>query len=171
MSFDKIIKFKYLVSQITQFERLIKSKARTVPFLKFIYSEKATKFCEIFPLLLSTVHTVKIKGKISQNFVTFSEYMNFNIWIMYFNITNVPDVFVKDQNLAKTLIGLLKHGFLRNVSNFCSSYLNNILSKSRKFWVCVDFEETEMWMSSTVLFLWTKFGSNTEKHLPSHSVS
>ena len=46
--------------------------------LKFIYPEKATKFCEIFPLLLTTVHTVKSKGKISQNFVTFSEYMNFN---------------------------------------------------------------------------------------------
>ena len=27
--------------------------------LKFIYSEKATKFCEIFTLLLTTVHTVK----------------------------------------------------------------------------------------------------------------
>ena len=27
--------------------------------VKFIYSEKATKFCEIFPLLLTTVHTVK----------------------------------------------------------------------------------------------------------------
>ena len=46
--------------------------------VKFIYSEKARKFCEIFPLLLTTVHTVKIKGKISQNFVAFSEYMNFN---------------------------------------------------------------------------------------------
>ena len=45
--------------------------------VKFIYSEKATKFCEIFPLLLTTVHTVKSKG-ISQNFVAFSEYMNFN---------------------------------------------------------------------------------------------
>ena len=45
--------------------------------LKFIYSEKATKFCEIFPLLLTTVHTVKSKEKISQNFVAFSEYMNF----------------------------------------------------------------------------------------------
>ena len=32
--------------------------------LKFIYSEKATKFCKIFPLLLPTVHTVKSKGKI-----------------------------------------------------------------------------------------------------------
>ena len=45
--------------------------------IKFIYSEKATKFCEIFPLLFTTVHTVKSKGKISQNFVAFSEYMDF----------------------------------------------------------------------------------------------
>ena len=45
--------------------------------IKFIYSEKATKFCEIFPLLLNAVHTVKSKGKILQNFVAFSEYMNF----------------------------------------------------------------------------------------------
>ena len=44
--------------------------------LKFIYSEKATKFCEIFTLLLTTVHTVKSKVKISQNVVAFSEYMN-----------------------------------------------------------------------------------------------
>ena len=47
--------------------------------VKFIYSEKATKFCEIFPLLLTAVHTVKSKGKISQNCVAFSEYMNFTI--------------------------------------------------------------------------------------------
>ena len=46
-------------------------------YVKSIYSEKATKFCEIFPLLLTTVHTVKSEGKISQNFVGFSEYMNF----------------------------------------------------------------------------------------------
>ena len=29
-------------------------------------------------ILLTTAHTVKIKGKISQNFVAFSEYLNFN---------------------------------------------------------------------------------------------
>ena len=46
--------------------------------LKFVYSEKATKFFEIFPLLLSTVHTDKSKAEISQNFVAFSEYTNFN---------------------------------------------------------------------------------------------
>ena len=45
--------------------------------LKFIYSKNAIKFCKMFPLLLTTIHTVKSKGKISQNFVAFSEYMNF----------------------------------------------------------------------------------------------
>ena len=45
--------------------------------VKFIYSEKATKFCEIFTLRLSYVVLVKSKAKISQNFVALSEYMNF----------------------------------------------------------------------------------------------
>ena len=45
--------------------------------VKFIYSEKATKFCEIFTLLLSYVVPVKSKVKILQNFVAFSESMNF----------------------------------------------------------------------------------------------
>ena len=45
--------------------------------LKFIYFEKATKLCVFSTLLLTTVHTVKSKVEISQNFVAFSEYMNF----------------------------------------------------------------------------------------------
>ena len=45
--------------------------------IKFIYSEKATKCCEIVTLLLTAVHKVKNKGKILQNFVAFSEYINF----------------------------------------------------------------------------------------------
>ena len=45
--------------------------------LKFMYSEKATKFCDIFNLLLSYLVPVKSKVKISQNFVAFQEYMNF----------------------------------------------------------------------------------------------
>ena len=57
--------------------------AKTASFplrkLKFIYSEKATKFCEIFLLLLTTVRTVISKEKISQTFVAFSEYMNFKL--------------------------------------------------------------------------------------------
>ena len=46
-------------------------------FIKFVHSEKATKFCEISTLLLSAVHTDKSKVEILQNFVAFSEYMNF----------------------------------------------------------------------------------------------
>ena len=45
--------------------------------IRFVYSEKAANFCEIFILLLFTVHTDKSKVKISQNFAAFSEYMNF----------------------------------------------------------------------------------------------
>ena len=45
--------------------------------VKFTYSEKATKFCEIVALLLSFVVPVKSKVKVLQNFVAFSEYMNF----------------------------------------------------------------------------------------------
>ena len=45
--------------------------------IKFIYSEKVTKFCKIFHLLLNVCTVVKRKGKISQNFVAFSEHMNF----------------------------------------------------------------------------------------------
>ena len=50
-------------------------------YIKFIYSEKATKFCEIFTLLLSYVVPVKSKVKISQNIVAFSEYMNFTTFL------------------------------------------------------------------------------------------
>ena len=46
--------------------------------LKFIYSEKATKFCEISTVDLSNVVPVKSTVEISQNVVAFSEYMNFN---------------------------------------------------------------------------------------------
>ena len=42
--------------------------------VKFIYSEKATKLCKI-----STVLTVKSTVEISQNFVAFSEYIEFNL--------------------------------------------------------------------------------------------
>ena len=45
--------------------------------VKFIYSEKATKFCEIFTVALTGTKWDKSTVEISQNFVAFSEYMNF----------------------------------------------------------------------------------------------
>ena len=47
--------------------------------LKFIYSEKATRFCKISIVDLFYVVPVKSTVEISQNLVPFSEYMNFNI--------------------------------------------------------------------------------------------
>ena len=51
--------------------------------IKFIYSEKATKFCEISTVDLSYVLTVKSTVEISQNFVAFSEYKNVNVFAFY----------------------------------------------------------------------------------------
>ena len=50
---------------------------QNVANVKFIYSEKATKFCEISTVDLSYVVAVKSTVDISQNFAAFSEYMNF----------------------------------------------------------------------------------------------
>ena len=47
-------------------------------FLKFIYSEKATKFCEISTNSVSYELPVKQLVDILQNFAALSEYMNFN---------------------------------------------------------------------------------------------
>jgi hypothetical protein len=48
-------------------------------YVKFIHSEKATKFCEISTTDLSYVVMVQPMVGISQNFVAFSEYMNFKV--------------------------------------------------------------------------------------------
>ena len=46
-------------------------------FLKFIYSEKATKLCEISTVDLTVTTWDKSTVEISQNCLAFSEYMNF----------------------------------------------------------------------------------------------
>ena len=51
---------------------------------KFLYCEKATKFCEIFTLLLTGTTWDKSKVKISQNFMAFSENMNFKTALHFF---------------------------------------------------------------------------------------
>ena len=56
--------------------------------VKFIYSEKDRKFCEISTLLLSYVVPVKSKVEISQNLVAFSEYMNFNLLLIFHFLKN-----------------------------------------------------------------------------------
>ena len=82
---------------------------------KFIYSEKATKFCKIFTLLLTVCTVVKSKGKISQNFVAFSEYyMNFKhhlcLQILYIHLNSKKNrnvfwiTLISMQNLHKNFL-------------------------------------------------------------------
>ena len=52
---------------------------RVSTIVKFIYSEKATNFCEISIVDLSFVVTVKSTMEILQNFVAISVYINFII--------------------------------------------------------------------------------------------
>ena len=80
--------------------------------LKFIYSEKATKFWKILSLLLSYVVPVKSKVKSSQDFVAFSAYMNFTHKIVDAAICN-------DKPPLNTLtIQLDFTGLIKGVRNF-----------------------------------------------------
>ena len=92
--------------------------------LKFIYSEKATKFCEISTLLLTGTTQDKSKVDILQNFVAFSEYMNFNlvgiIWSPLLEQVDVP----------KTALALYVFKSLINgaLSFFYLSILSSVIS-------------------------------------------
>ena len=48
-------------------------------FVKFIYFEKAAKFYEISIIYMSYVVPVKSKVEILQNFLAFTEFMNFKV--------------------------------------------------------------------------------------------
>ena len=74
---------------------------KLICMVKFIYSEKATKFYEIFPLLLTVYTVVKSKGNISRNFVAFSEYMNFRkkTGVLGFKPNNPTDWKLHELNL------------------------------------------------------------------------
>ena len=65
--------------------------------MKFIYSEKATNFCEISTLDLSYVAMVKFKVEIFQNFVAFSEYMNFIVCSLSISFIIQP-LFLQETN-------------------------------------------------------------------------
>ena len=74
-------KFLYFVNWL--------QKLGMIEIIKIIYSEKAKKFCEIFTLLLPYLVPVKIKVKILQNFVAFSEYMNFKVLTLKIQISKI----------------------------------------------------------------------------------
>ena len=74
----KLLSNKNCYGQVQlKFHQSISPLAMFIGKCKVHISWEGHKIYEIFPLLLTKVHTVKSKGKISQNFVTFLEYMNF----------------------------------------------------------------------------------------------
>ena len=80
LTFIKKYRLSLMRSTLYSFKKTKKWQL-IVTYLKFIYSEKATKFCEISTLDLSYVVTVKSTVEIWQNFVAFSEYMNFTQFV------------------------------------------------------------------------------------------
>ena len=110
---------------VVSFRRLIKhwcklkNQQAKLVVLKFIYSEKATKFCEIFTLLLTVCTVVKSKVKISQKFVAFFEYMNFTSWILKF------------RTIEYTQYGPIKNGRIKNQG---SDFEKKIKNQPWEFW-------------------------------------
>ena len=132
--------------------------------LKFIYSEKAPKFCEISTLLLSYVVPVKSKVEISQNFAAFSEYMNFNekiIGVEYISrqISSPFSVFGTKHTTAVIL--------LLNVSIQTRNWQDHFFG-SAVFWLVSSAEKNyqKLWgdhfdtVDWVILNLWWKIGSN-----------
>ena len=70
--------------------------------VKFRYSEKATKFCEISALLFSVCTVDKSKVEISKIFVAFSEYTNFTMVLWSHDI--LKGHHLTNQNLIATTL-------------------------------------------------------------------
>ena len=74
LSSDKLAKHLYCyASSVTNKEAYIRGQHTSFK----VYSEKATKFCEISNVDLTVTTWDKSMVEISQTFVAFSEYMNF----------------------------------------------------------------------------------------------
>ena len=79
--------------------------------LKFIYSEKATKFCEISTVDLSYVVPVKSTVEILQKFVAFSEYMNF---------TTIKSAYCKMSEKHIKILKFVDCGQIRSIVKKCN---------------------------------------------------
>ena len=123
------------VSQNTNYELITLT---IIKLLKFIYSQKATKVCEISTVDLSYVVQVKSTVEISQNFVAFSEYMNCN-WIN--GIIYLQKTLIEKQK--QTMISFLPK-CERNISLILEAWSSNFIKIFVKIYICVwkQFSET-----------------------------
>ena len=105
MSRQKKCLKKVLVKIAKKYRKKFSTTSCLILQLKFIYSEKATKFFKIFSLLLSYALPVKSKMNISQNFVAISEYMNFE-----FNSSSIIYCTAAQKMYVNAIFWLI-HGF------------------------------------------------------------
>ena len=107
--------------------------------LKFIYSEKATKFREISTLLLSLCTVDESKVEILQTFVAFSEYTNFNRKIPIAEIAqNNPLRSNREQHNIATGITTTCHIF----SEGALLFLDRLFSQDKKKSNFYNFKES-----------------------------
>ena len=107
--------------------------------IKFKYSEKATKFCEISTLILSVCTVDKSNVEISQNFVAFLEYTNFNtlsskIAVVWYSVHKVHRI--KQPILNSEYVGSMLRNFwisLYSLYSGCISKLDKNQSSSVQF--------------------------------------
>ena len=117
-----------------------------------MYSEKATKFCEIFPILLTLCTVVKSKGKISQNFVAFSEYMNFT-WDILSSI-RFPFVVLyilrRPQNFAKSS----PYFWLQYIKSKVRGRFRKILRPSQNIWTLLGVYCCYLGKRKNFVYIW-----------------
>ena len=118
--------------------------------MKFIHSEKATEFCEISTNYLTGNTQDKWLMEISQNFLAFSEYMNFtvffysrklksSIWLHASTIIlfqNRPLLFFWFEVWNQTFLQVLTPFFLHAIFwTAFFQYSNNQITKKNRFFV------------------------------------
>ena len=72
---------------------------------------------------MTTVHTVKSKWKISQNFVAFSEYMNFTYNILLIDFEGI--IILRTKKFRKNIIFIKKQNPLCSFSSRCVNTKNS----------------------------------------------
>ena len=102
--------------------------------VKFMYSETSTKFYEISTVDLTGTTQDKSRVEISQNFVAFSEYMNF----MYF-VLKKPKTFRSQRSRHGNKLGVLGlHSFKAWTTDACNEpfliQIPNFWAWADKFW-------------------------------------
>ena len=108
-------------------------------YLKFIYSEKATKFCEIFTLLLSYVVPVKSKVKIFAKFCGLLS--RIYVWTLIYLfeciladlvifINNTVHLFFSYKTLTRKLFWI----YAQNIGMFLDNAIHNGLGEHGLIW-------------------------------------